>query len=120
MDLAGKSRARRVVVAQLVTAHIAALVLVSLGGLHAWSGLIGGLIAVAGNGLFMLRAFVPYRAQEPGRLLGRFYGAELQKLILTAALFAMVFLTVDPLSPGALFGVFVLVQMAPILIAHTL
>jgi ATP synthase protein I len=64
--------------------------------------------------------FGHYRAQEPGVLLRRFYGAEFQKLLLTGLLFAATILWVKPLSAGALFGVFLLVQMTPVLIAHKL
>ena len=111
-------QAWRLVGLQLATALAAAGMLIAVGWTHAWSGLIGGLIATLANGLFALRIFVGYRAQEPGRLLGRMYGAELQKLVLTGALFAGAIIWVEPLSAVALFGVFLLVQVLPVLLAH--
>ena len=120
MDLANVSQAYRLVSAQLVTTLIAALLLILLGWVHVWSGLIGGLIATLANAVFAAGIFVRYRAQEPAKLVGRFYGAELVKLALTAFLFAGVFLWVEPLSPGALFGVYLLVQFTPMLVANVL
>jgi len=79
-----------------------------------WFGKTG---ATLGNAFFMSRVFVPYRAQEPARLLGAFYGAELQKLILIAVLFAGVLFWLQPLSPMALFGTFLLVQLVPAVVA---
>ena len=118
MDLANSSQAYRLISAQLVTTLIAALLLIFFGWVHVWSGLIGGMIATLTNAVFAARVFVRYRAQEPARLLGRFYGAELIKLALTALLFAGVFIWLEPLSPGALFGVFLLVQITPMLVVH--
>ena len=120
MDLANVSQAYRLVSAQLVTTLIAALLLILLGWVHVWSGLIGGLIATLANAVFAARIFVRYQAQEPARLVGRFYGAELIKLTLTAFLFAGVFLWIEPLSPGALFGVYLLVHITPMLVANVL
>ena len=120
MDLANASQAYRLISAQLVTTLIAALLLILFGWVHVWSGLIGGLIATLTNAVFAARVFVRYRAQEPTRLLGRFYGAEFIKLVLTALLFAGVFIWLEPLSPGALFGVFLLVQITPILAVQIL
>lgn len=120
MNLAGARPAWQLVFFQLAVSLLASLILIFLGWVHAWSGLVGGLIATVANAFFALRVFAHYRAQEPGRLLGRFYGAEFQKLLLTGMLFAAAILWVKPLSAGALFGVFLLVQMAPVLIAHKL
>ena len=118
MDLANSSQAYRLISAQLVTTLIAALLLIFLGWVHVWSGLVGGMIATLTNAVFAARVFVRYRAQDPTRLLGRFYGAELIELALTALLFAGVFIWLEPLSPGALFGVFLLVQITPMLVVH--
>ena len=117
MTLSSKHQALRIVLAQFAATAAVALVLAFLGATHAWSALAGGLIATLGNAFFMSRVFVPYRAQEPARLLGAFYGAELQKLILIAVLFAGVLFWLQPLSPMALFGTFLLVQLVPAVVA---
>ena len=121
MQLADKRQAYRTILGQLVTTLIAALLLqLAAGKVYAFSGLAGGLIAALANALFAYRIFVRYSAQQPGRLLARFYGAELLKLVLTGLLFAGVILWIKPLSVGALFGVFLLVQMAPMVIVQLL
>ena len=119
-NLADSSQAYRIVFTQLAVTLLVAPPLGLVGWVHAWSGLIGGLIAVLGNALFALRIFGRYRAQEPGRLLGRFYAAELSKLLLTMLLFAMAVVLVKPLSIVALLGIFLLVQMVPVLIVNRL
>lgn len=120
MHQADKSHALRMVYGQLVATLFAALALLLLGDVQAWSGLIGGMIATLANAIFVVRVFVRYRAQEPARLLGRFYRAELQKLVLTGFLFAGVIIWIQPLSAGALFGVYLLVQLVPLLVSHFL
>jgi ATP synthase protein I len=121
MHLADKRQAYRTILVQLVATLTAALLLlVVAGGVFAYSGLAGGVIATLAIALFAYRIFVRYTAQEPGKLLARFYGAEILKLVLTGLLFAGVILWIKPLSVGALFGVFLLVQMMPIVIIQLL
>ena len=116
----GKSLAVRMVGAQLAASFLLALLLLVVGWVHAWSAFVGGLISALGNGFAVARIFAPYRAQEPGRLLGRFYGAELGKLVLSGSLFAVAFLWIEPLSVGGLFGGFLAIQMVPMLVARFL
>jgi ATP synthase protein I len=118
MHLADRRRAKRIIVAQLGATLTAALLLLPLGQVHALSGLAGGAIATLGNAWFAVRVFAGYRAQQPERLLGRFYGAELQKLLLVGSLFAVAMIWMRPLSAVALFGVFMLVQLVPILVSQ--
>jgi ATP synthase protein I len=113
--LANRELSNRVVLAQSAVTLGVSFLLLLLDWVHAYSGLIGGGIATLGNALFAHRVFVRYQAQEPGRLLARFYGAEIQKLILTGLLFAAAVVWIKPLSLGALFGMFLFVQMVPIL-----
>jgi ATP synthase protein I len=121
MHLADKRQAYRTLLAQLVTTLTAALLLLMVAGsVYAYSGLAGGLIATLTNAFFAYRIFVRYSAQEPGRLLARFYGAEILKLVLTGLLFAGVILWIKPLSVGALFGIFLLVQLVPIVAVQLL
>lgn len=118
VQLSKNNLANRTVLAQLLVTLVAAIALLVVGTIHAYSGLAGGMIAAVANAFFAKRIFVHYRAQEPGKLLARFYGAELLKLVLTGLLFAGVILWIKPLSVGALFGVFLLVQMVPMLVTQ--
>ena len=111
MQLAGNSQIRHIVSAQFVGAVCVALALLILDQLYAWSGLIGGLISASITGLTARKVFVPYRAQNPGEVLGRLYGAEFRKLVLTGVAFAVVLTFVKPLSVGALLGTYLFVQV---------
>ena len=120
MQLGDKSQALRLLFSQLIALAAATVLVSPLGWIHAYSCLLGGLIALSASAFFAARVFTGYRAQEPARLVGRFYGAELQKLILTGLLFAFAILWVDPLSIVALLGAFLFVQTAPLLASHFL
>jgi ATP synthase protein I len=113
MQIANKSQAWRAVLAQFaVTLTLTALIgLVSKD--HAISALAGGMIATIANMFFSVWVFADYRAQQPNRLLARLYGAEVAKLILVGILFAGAVQLIDPLSGGALFGVFLCVHLMP-------
>ena len=67
--------------------------------------------------LFAVWVFGRYQAQDPGKLLFRFYGAELLKLLLIALAFVLVFVWVKPVNLIALFGTFLLVQVLPPMLA---
>ena len=88
-----------------------------LGAEHGYSALTGGGIATAANGLFALWVFRPYRAQQPGHVVARMYGAELAKLAFVALAFVGAFLWVEPLSAVSLFGCFFVVHLVPALTA---
>ncbi len=120
MNLANARHAWQLFFSQLLVTLAAALVLIFPGWVHAWSGLIGGMISALASLFFGLRVFVHYRAEQPEKLLRQFFGAEFQKLLLTGFLFAGAILLVKPLSVWALFGVYLLVQILPALIAHRL
>jgi ATP synthase protein I len=118
VQLTDKSLAYRVILVQLVFTLLASALLLIIGWVHAYSGLAGGIIAVLATAFLTSRLFVRYRAQSPATLVARFYGAELQKLVLTGLLFAATILWLKPLSVGALFGVYLLVQIVPMLVSH--
>lgn len=118
--LANRSQANWIVLGQLAASLLAALILLAVDWVHTYSGLIGGLIATLANAFFASWVFAPYQAQEPEKMLGRFYGAEFQKLILTAVLFAAAIIWIRPLSAVALFGVYLLTQLVPILVSRFL
>jgi len=113
MDDDGKRRVKRLVTLQFLAASILALGLLLAGPVYAYSSLTGGLIAAFASAAFAGRVFVDYRAQEPQLLLMRLYGAELLKLVLVGVLFAGAYLWIEPLSPGALLGAFLIIYLVP-------
>ena len=92
--------------------------LIPFGLIYAYSGAIGGGIAVIGNILVARKVFIEYRAQNPGSLLASCYTAEIQKIIIIAILFASAIIWIDVLSYATLFGGYLFVQVAPLILIH--
>jgi len=111
-------RAKRILIAQVVTTLIVALFGLFIGSQQGLFALIGGAIATAANALFAYWVFGRYKAAEPGRLVGQFYGGEMLKLGFTALAFAVVIIGFESLSPLALFGAFFVVQVLPPMLAN--
>lgn len=111
-------RARRILIAQVVTTLVVALIGLVFGPTQGLFALLGGVIATAANALFAHWVFGRYRAAEPGRLVGQIYGGELLKLVFIAAAFAAVVIGFEDLSPFALFGAFFVVQVLPPMLAN--
>ncbi|MES9992589.1 MAG: ATP synthase subunit I [Candidatus Thiodiazotropha sp.] len=112
MQLTGNSQIRTIVVLQFGAALSVGLVLLAFGKTVALSGFLGGLIAAAANGFFAYRSFTHYRAQDPQKIAGRMFGAEIQKLIVTGLMFGLTIVTISSLSIGALLGCYLFVQVA--------
>ncbi|MCU7942131.1 ATP synthase subunit I [Candidatus Thiodiazotropha sp. LNASS1] len=112
MQLTGNSQIRTIVALQLGAAVVVGLILLAFGKTFALSGFIGGLIAAVANGYFAHRSFTHYRAQDPQKIAGRMFGAEIQKLIITGLMFGLAIVTITPLSIGALLGSYLFVQVA--------
>lgn len=91
------------------------------GQLTGQSALLGGLIAWLPNTYFALRAFRYRGARAAQKIVRSFYAGAFGKMILTMAMFAIVFIKVKPLGALALFVGFALVQtmnwIVPILVA---
>jgi ATP synthase protein I len=111
-------RARQILVAQAVATLIAMLVGFLFGPREGFFALIGGAIALIANALFAFWVFGRYRAGEPGKLAGQFYGGEFVKLGFVALAFAAVILLSEAMSPVAFFGAFFVVQVIPPLLAN--
>jgi ATP synthase protein I len=109
----GAVQAKKIVLSQLGATALISVLVLPLGWVYTYSALIGGLIAALANGYFATRIFRPYRAQEPEKLVFSFYGAEIKKLLLTGLMFVGAILWIDPLSIGALFGGYLIIQLVP-------
>lgn len=110
--------AKRVLLVQLSLALAASAVAMLFGPWVAASAVCGGLASLLPNAVFAWWLFAPYSAAKPGQLLGRAYLAELIKLVLTALIFAAVFVWLKPVNLAALFGAFLIVQVLAPLLAH--
>lgn len=111
-------RAKRILITQLLSMLAVALVALLIDPLAARDALIGGAAATLGTALFAAWVFGRYSAAEPGRIVARFYGGELIKIVAIVVVFAAAMKGLDDLNPGALFGAFLVVQVLPPLLAN--
>jgi len=95
----------------------AAALALPLGSSVALSVLIGAGSCLVANALFAASVFRGYRAQEPERILLRFYGAELAKIVVILALLAIALAMIDSLIAPVLLGAYLVTQVAASLIA---
>ena len=77
----------------------------------AYSALLGGLISVVPNVYFASLAFRFSGARAASDVAKSLYRGEIGKCVLTAILFACVFVLVKPLSAGSLFAMFIFMMV---------
>lgn len=101
----------RILLAQFVAGVAVAVTgQLSAGAVAGYSALLGGMICVVPNAFLALRMFAGSLIGDPRRALTATYIGAAGKLLLTAALFAAVFMLVRPLRPGWLFAGFLAAQ----------
>ncbi len=83
------------------------------GYVMAYSGLVGGLIATAANAWFAHKVFNLGQIEDPAKVLRSFYWGEINKILLTGALFITVFVVLEPISGAALIAVYFIAHMTP-------
>ena len=81
------------------------------GRVAAVSALLGGAIAVIPNAFLAARLLTPKAGEDARAMLRAAWLGEIGKLALTALLFAVVFVSVRPLSAIAVFGGFIAAQL---------
>lgn len=88
------------------------------GGLALWLGstagisaLLGGVVAVVPNAFLAARLLTPGIEASGGAMLKAAWLGEIGKLLITAALFAAVFVAVRPLSVAAVFAGYIAAQL---------
>ncbi|WP_394241162.1 F0F1 ATP synthase subunit I [Halopseudomonas laoshanensis] len=69
-----------------------------------YSGLLGGLVALVPNAYFAYRVYRYSGARSAQAIVREFYSGEAGKIILTAALFVLVWVGVKPLEATAVFA----------------
>ena len=108
---------RRILRVQAMIGLGAAALALPLGSSVALSVLIGAGSCLVANALFAASVFRGYRAQDPERILLRFYGAELAKIVVILALLAIALAMIDSLIAPVLLGAYLVTQVAASLIA---
>ena len=110
-------RPERVLAVQLALTLILVAAALPLGISITLSVLFGAAVCLLASSIFAFWVLRQYRAQDPGSLLMRFYGAEIIKLFLVLGLFVIVFTTSDRLNFPALLVAYFAVQVLPAVIA---
>lgn len=95
----------------VVTVAVSVPVFFFHGAVGGYSAALGGCIAWLPNAWFIYKAFKYQGARSMQAIVQSFWSGLAGKMILTAVLFALVFVVVQPLSVAGLFAGFVLVQM---------
>ncbi|OUS39832.1 hypothetical protein A9R01_00110 ['Osedax' symbiont bacterium Rs2_46_30_T18] len=99
---------------QLVTICCIALVLSIKSWVIAYSAFLGGLIYLLPYTYLANRILTKRRRTDaentPNRALAELYIGQIGKMVITAMLFALVFVLVKPLSPFSLFGTYIAIQ----------
>lgn len=115
MNYRNKTPLYRLPVFRLLRAQCLVMLIAALCGavlfdrVTGYSVLLGGAIALLANVYFAFKAFRYFGARSARAIAQSFWAGEMGKLILTAALFALVFVAVKPLQPLALFTGYLLV-----------
>jgi len=113
-DLFSEDRSRFLVIVK--GQFLILILLVGLAYIESWdmaySVLIGGLIPILANWFFAWRVFNHYSANRQGEIVGRFYRAEAEKLLMVALIFALLFIYIDSIHVVGLFVSYILLQFA--------
>ena len=96
----------------IVTAVITVVFAVSGGWVAAYSALLGGLIALLANAYFAFKAFRYFGARSAKAIVQSIWAGAMGKWIITAVLFALAFVGVEPLDPMKLFIGYLLALLA--------
>lgn len=107
----GAKGARRLIGWQLrLTVLLAAIATCLLGTKAGGSAMLGGLVSVVPNAYFAKKLFQHQRAQAARQIINSFYKGEALKIMLSIAMFALVF-KFFKIVPVVFFVVYIVVQM---------
>lgn len=102
----------RITFYQLLLAVLLSLVLLSQGSVASYSFLIGSLIHIIGTAYFASQAYRYQGASRSRAMVQKMYQGETGKILLSAALFATVFVSVKPLNVVFVFAGYILMLVA--------
>ena len=101
------------VVPQLILTIVVSALLILASVSAAYSALVGGLIAIVTSTWFALKVFAGRHTNEPAVELRSFYWAEINKIVLTGAMFVAAFVLIKPVNGAALLVVYFFVYITP-------
>jgi len=101
------------VTVQLIITIVVSTLLILLNVTAAYSAFAGGLIATVTSTWFALKVFAARQTNEPAVELQSFYWAEINKIVLTGAMFVAAFVLIKPVNGAALLVVYFFVYITP-------
>lgn len=104
--------------AQLAVTVVISVLLLFMNWTAAYSGLTGGLIATLTTAWFALKVLDNKSREEPVVVLRTFYWGEMNKILLTGALFVAAFVLIRPVNGAALLAVYFFVYMTPLVVDY--
>ncbi len=102
----------KIIAVQVVVMVSVSLLFLLKGYTAAYSALAGGCVFILPNAYFAYKTFSHGGASQARNIVKAFYVGEAVKIILTAALFTMVFVGVKPLDVLAMFVAYFLVLVS--------
>ena len=113
-----KKKAFIYIIAQLAVTSIIFILMVFVEWVAAYSALTGGLIATLTTAWFAIKVFGAKQTNEPVVVLRSFYWGEINKILLTGALFVAAFVLIKPVNGAALLAVYFFVYMTPLVVDY--
>ncbi|WP_019625288.1 ATP synthase subunit I [Thioalkalivibrio sp. ALJT] len=101
-----------------LTLILSGLLLALFSPIVALSAAVGGITATLGNAVAAAVVFRAYRSDQAGSLTARMMGAQMGRLVIIAVAFGVAFAYLDEPDLLALFGIFLLVHLAPLWWLH--
>ena len=101
----------KIYASQTIVLVVIAAGLLFVNSTMAYSVLLGGLISIVPNTYFAILAFRYSGARAANNVAKSLYFGEVGKFVLTATLFACVFVLVRPLAAAALFAAFIVMMV---------
>lgn len=102
----------KMIVVQCGVAITVSLFFLTKGMVGAYSALAGGMVFILPNAYFAYKTFSHGGASQAQKIVKAFYTGEAVKLVLTATLFTVVFVSIKPLDILALFVSYFLVLVS--------
>ena len=101
------------VIPQSILTVVVSALLILISVTAAYSAFAGGLIAIVTSTWFALKVFTARQTNEPAVELQSFYWAEINKIVMTGAMFIAIFVLIKPVNGAALLAVYFLVYLTP-------
>lgn len=111
-----RNRVLSYVIPQLILTLVASALLLLVSVPAAYSALAGGLIAIVATTWFAIKVFAGRKTNQPAVELRSFYLAEINKLVITGAMFIAVFVIIKPVNGAALLAVYFFVYITPVFV----